>query len=45
MENVHLEVDTSKFKNYKGVLRFIFSDDLAKILTSIAIKHKTYNIY
>ncbi len=26
-------------------IQFIFSDDLAKILTSIAIKHKTNNIY
>jgi hypothetical protein len=31
MENVHLEVDTSKFKNYKGVLRFELQDDVLSI--------------
>lgn len=31
--------------NSQKDIRFIFSDDLAKILTSIAIKHKTNNIY
>lgn len=31
MENVYLEVDTSKFKNYKGVLRFELQDDVLSI--------------
>jgi len=31
MENIHLEVDTSKFKNYKGVLRFELEDDVLSI--------------
>lgn len=43
--NKDISEEDERIINIHKDIRFIFSNDLAKILTSIAIKHKTNNIY